>query len=98
MSRKTISPLPTTKELSEAGITRIVAGQGSFARPAGYAGKCPDCDGPEDCKLVAEWTGEGWSLEVQTADGDTLALLAWPKAWPKTVGNSDLERFGFEVA
>ena len=51
----------------------------------------------EDCKLVAEWTGDGWSLEVQTTDGDTVALLGWPKAWPEKVNSTDLERFGFEV-
>jgi hypothetical protein len=53
---------------------------------------------PEDCELWAEWTGDGWSLEVQTPEGDMLALLAWPKAWPKTMSSDDLRRCGFEVA
>jgi len=34
MSRKTIPPLATTKELSEAGVTRIVMPQGSLPAPA----------------------------------------------------------------
>lgn len=35
MSRRTIPPLPTTKELSEAGVTRIVMPRGELAAPPG---------------------------------------------------------------
>jgi hypothetical protein len=52
---------------------------------------------PENCKLVAHNTGDGWFLGVQTAEGDDVCELAWPKKVPWSLTAADLERFGFEV-
>lgn len=52
---------------------------------------------PEDCKLIAHNTGEGWYLAVQNPEGDDIAILKWP--W----GNNDkknakqLEEYGYEI-
>jgi hypothetical protein len=51
---------------------------------------------PENCKLVAAHTGEGWSLEVHGKNGETVALLAWPESWPSEMMAFDLKQFGFE--
>jgi hypothetical protein len=51
---------------------------------------------PENCKLVAAHTGEGWSLEVHNKNGETVALLAWPESWHSEMMAFDLEQFGFE--
>lgn len=51
----------------------------------------------EDCRLVAVWTGEGWSLEVQDRNHVAVALLAWPESWGQTMTNSELEACGFEI-
>lgn len=56
---------------------------------------------PEECKLIAVHTGDGWSLEVHQNAGDIddelVAYLAWPKQWPEIVSSKQLEVMGFEV-
>jgi len=55
---------------------------------------------PENCKLAAHNTGDGWALAVEAGGdygGDVLCYLAWPKSWPETVSTEDLRRFGFEI-
>jgi hypothetical protein len=39
---------------------------------------------PENCTLVAHDTGDGWCLAVEDAEHSTIAMLAWPEAWPRT--------------
>lgn len=53
---------------------------------------------PEGCKLVAVWGGDGWLLEVNTQEGDCVAILEWPKAWPDSMTSEQLEKIGFEIA
>lgn len=52
---------------------------------------------PENCKLVAAWSGDGWSLEVHNEAGNAVAILAWPEAWPEKLTNEQLEERGFDV-
>ena len=51
----------------------------------------------EDCKLVASYTGEGWTLEVHTNYGECIAYLTWPKSWPDEISDEKLKEFGFEI-
>ena len=50
---------------------------------------------PENCKLIAAHTGDGWSLEVHNEHG-AIAMLAWPESWPETMTTKQLEAAGFE--
>lgn len=50
---------------------------------------------PENCKLVAAHTGDGWSLEVHF-NNNCIAYLGWPESWPASVDTAFLERAGFE--
>ena len=52
---------------------------------------------PENCRLVAHNTGDGWALVVENRDRDVVCYLAWPKNWPDWLTAADLECFGFEV-
>jgi len=51
---------------------------------------------PENCKLIAHWTGEGWYLAVQDRGRD-IAILAYPEAWPESVDSNWLHANGFEI-
>jgi len=53
---------------------------------------------PEDCKLVACWSGDGWVLEVCDTAGDCIALLKWPECFGKKQCEYQLEQKGFEIA
>jgi hypothetical protein len=51
---------------------------------------------PEGCKLIACYTGDGWSLEVH--DGETvIAYLAWPDKWPMVLSSKEIQEKGFET-
>lgn len=52
---------------------------------------------PEGCLLVAHDTGDGWALAVETADGDLVAYLKWPDAWPETLTTQELIAKGFMI-
>lgn len=52
---------------------------------------------PENCKLIALHTGDGWHLAVENQDGDEIAILAWPESWPGIMTDDDLTKCGFEV-
>lgn len=52
---------------------------------------------PEDGRLVAHHTGDGWALSVETRGGETIAYLEWPEQWPETLKASQLKEYGFEV-
>lgn len=52
---------------------------------------------PEDCKLVAHNTGDGWYLGVQTKDYEDICSLKWPDSWPETVSTAFLKTAGFEI-
>ena len=53
-------------------------------------------DAFEDCKLVAAYMGDGYSLEV-LHNGEVIAYLSWPKSWPDKVTDSFLIQCGFEI-
>ena len=53
---------------------------------------------PENCKLTAAHTGDGWELAVVDSKQNLMALLDWPNAWPEIIGCEKLEEFGFEIA
>jgi hypothetical protein len=52
---------------------------------------------PEDCKLIAHWTGDGWYLAVQNAQGEDIAILAWPDQWPEKMTENALNLAGFQI-
>lgn len=52
---------------------------------------------PENCKLIAIHTGDGWSLEVHDTNDELVAYLEWPKAWPAIMDTVTLETIGFET-
>ena len=52
---------------------------------------------PEDCILVAHWTGDGWALTVEDESGNCIAYLQWPNSLPETMTKQQLEEKGFEV-
>lgn len=54
-------------------------------------------DPPENCKLIAHWTGAGWHLAVRHVRGEDIAILAWPKAWPAKMSAAELRLYGFEI-
>lgn len=64
----------------------------------GYSGLL--CSSPEDCKLVAVHDGCGesatWTLCVEDSDGEVVAYLKWPKAWPQSMTCEKLLAAGFE--
>lgn len=55
-------------------------------------------DIPEGCQLMAMLDGHGssatWGLYVES-DGEVVAHLAWPKAWPATMTAEILTEYGF---
>lgn len=47
-------------------------------------------------KLVAHDTGDGWSLEIHTTDGDYVGPVEWPwRESEKT--SSELREMGWEI-
>ena len=52
---------------------------------------------PEGCVLVAVRDAEGWCLTVEDADGEEVAMLAWPETWPERVGPEYMHVAGFKV-
>lgn len=55
---------------------------------------------PENCKLTAHYTGDGWALCVEQSDSDgsdVLCYLEWPKQWPDSMSRAQLEKCGFEI-
>ncbi len=59
--------------------------------------KITEFSGPEECRLKAHHTGDGWLLYVMDRHGKTIAYLAWPKNWPEILSKFQIGRFGFEV-
>ena len=57
-----------------------VTGESSTKVPVGVT------EVPEDCKLVAHHTGDGWVLAVEDKrlSGNVLYYLAWPASWPQS--------------
>jgi hypothetical protein len=51
---------------------------------------------PEDCKLIAHNTGDGWYLGVVDKDGDDIAILYWPYD-DQSKSAKELEAYGFEI-
>lgn len=51
---------------------------------------------PENCKLVACWTGDGWYLAVQNEALEDIAILAWPFGEEEKT-TTQLEEYGFEI-
>ena len=54
-------------------------------------------DVPEECRLGAHHTGDGWALFVANADDDIVCYLAWPEKWPALVDTSFLIKAGFKI-
>jgi len=53
---------------------------------------------PEECRLEAHNTGDGWILAAVNREGEVVCYLAWPKSWPETMTGKELTASGFEVA
>lgn len=52
---------------------------------------------PENCKLIAHNTGDGWYLAVQDIPGEDIAILAWPWGDEEKKNAKQLEEYGFEI-
>lgn len=54
-------------------------------------------DPPEECRLEAHHTGDGWSLAAVDKNGEVVCYLAFPKAWGESINSNQLRSYGFEV-
>ena len=61
------------------------------------ASPSPVSDPPEECKLVAVHTGDGWSLEVIDQKDECVAILKWPERFGNFMTADDLQKQGFEI-
>lgn len=51
----------------------------------------------EGCLLIAHYAGDGWHLAVHDGQGNEVALLEWPKVWPKEVDSKFITACGFNI-
>lgn len=52
---------------------------------------------PDNCHRAAVHTGDGWLLEVQNQNGETVEYITWPSDWPASVDEAFLTAAGFDV-